>query len=146
VNHARRFLARTVVGLVLAGSFPGGASRAAEPLSFEGVWRNPRDNVHLELRPCGALLCGCVVWASEAAKKSARRISKTDLIGKQLMRDFSPGDGHIGRGKVFVPDLGLTFGGTAERLDAETIKARGCVVGNLICKSQLWTRISGPPA
>ena len=144
MSFARRFFAQVVACVLVAGGI--GEATAAEPMSFEGTWRNPRDNVHLELRPCGTYLCGYVVWASETAKMTARRVSKTELVGKQLMRDFSQGDGRIGHGKVFVPDLGMTFSGTAERLDANTIKAKGCVVGNLICKSQLWTRIDSPPA
>lgn len=145
MKPSRRGPGCIAAGLVFAATFCACAGQAADLTTFGGIWRNPRDNVHLELRPCGAYLCGYVVWASDAATTSTRRRSKTELVGKQLMRDFSPGDGRIGRGKVFVPDLGMTFSGTAERLDAHTIKARGCVVGNLICKSQLWTRIDSPP-
>lgn len=144
MTAAHRIAAPVLACIVLATSV--GVAGAAEPTSFEGVWRNSADTLHLELRPCGVYLCGYVVWASEAAKKSARRVSNTELVGQQLMRDFSRGDGRIGRGKVFAPDLGVTFGGTAERLDANTIKAKGCVFGNLICKSQLWTRIDGSPS
>ncbi len=109
--------------------------------TFDGVWRNPRDTVHLELRPCGAFICGHVIWATDAAKKAASRYSKNELVGQQLFRDFTLRDDGTARGKVFVPDLGLTFKGAAQHVNSDTIKVKGCVIGNMICKSQIWTRL-----
>jgi uncharacterized protein (DUF2147 family) len=34
-----------------------------------------------------------------------------------------------------------TFAGTAKLLDEERLEARGCVLGGLICKSQIWRRV-----
>lgn len=112
---------------------------------FSGVWRNPQDSVHLELHPCGENICGEVVWATDTARKAALRFSDRELVGQQLFRDFKQGEDRSARGKVFIPDLGLTFKGAARHLDSNTIKVKGCVVGNLICKSQVWTRLPEKP-
>jgi uncharacterized protein (DUF2147 family) len=111
--------------------------------AFNGTWRNPRDTVHLELHPCGAQICGIVIWASDASKKAAARFSKVDIVGQQLFRDFTVGEDGLARGKVYVPDLGMTFKGAAQHIDADTIKVKGCVIGNMICKSQVWKRLPG---
>ncbi len=130
---------------VLATAVLSAGALKAEPPSqgfvAEGVWRNPRDSVHIELKSCGEQVCGYVVWASERAKTVARRAGPIPLVGRQLMRDFVVGPDHIGRGKVLVPDLNATFSGTAERTGPNTLKARGCLLGGVLCKSQIWTRI-----
>src|ERR1700741_4531122 len=82
---------------------------AAEPDVF-GVWRNPKNTVHLEIKPCGASACGYVIWASAKAQADARKGSGKELIGMQLLRDFEHA-GRSWRGKVFVPDLNMTLGG-----------------------------------
>jgi len=97
--------------------------------------------VHIELKPCGNEICGVVIWASAKAEAASRKGSGKPLVGMQLMRNFVVGPDHIGRGKVFVPDLNNTFSGTAQQIDARTLRARGCLFANVLCKSQVWTRI-----
>ena len=106
-----------------------------------GVWRNPKNSVHLEIKNCGETACGVVIWASERAKADARKGGSANLVGLRLLRDFAPDKHGAWRGKVFVPDLNMTFSGAAEVLDAKTLRAKGCVLGGIICKSQTWTRV-----
>lgn len=145
-NRVMRFprilLALAAAGLATAANGAEGPSRELS----DGVWRNPQNSVHLRLQPCGDLTCGYVVWASAKAQAAARRGGTAELVGLQLLRDFPRMSGVMGRGKVFVPDLNATFAGTAERIDDRTLKATGCVIPNLICKSQVWTRIDTPPS
>ncbi len=143
MRSPRTFLALTVTLAAFASAAQGADSVEAFPA--EGVWRNPQDSVHLQLRPCGDQTCGFVVWANERARNAARRAGTGSLVGQQLLRDFPRTTGPVARGKVFVPDLNATFSGSARRLDDRTLKARGCVLGNLICKSQVWTRIDTAP-
>lgn len=109
-----------------------------------GVWRNPKNSVHLEIKDCGPATCGVVVWASPKAEADARKSGTDTLIGKQLLRDFEAQNNGSLKGRVWVPTLKVTLVGTAEIVDAKTMRAKGCVIGNFLCKSQLWTRIDGP--
>lgn len=106
-----------------------------------GVWRNPKNTVHVEVRPCGESVCGYVVWASEKARRDAREGGTPELVGTQLFRDFSPGKNGVWRGRVFVPDLGKVFSGSAERVGERALKARGCLFASVLCKSQVWVRV-----
>ena len=115
------------------------AAQASESL---GVWRNPKNSVHVEIRSCGAKTCGYVVWASEKAKRDAREGGTENLIGLQLFRDFEPRTNGVLHGRVFVPDLNRTFSGSAKFLDDNTLQAKGCFLGNLLCKTQIWRRVS----
>jgi len=128
------FVALTaLVGLASAPAYAGGEGH--------GVWRNPKDNVRVEIKSCGASTCGVVVYASPKAQADARKSGYDTLIGQQLLREFEPiGNGAM-RGKVFVPTLKVTLSGTAEFIDARTMRAKGCVLGRVLCKSQIWTRV-----
>lgn len=120
---------------------PGAAAQSAA----EGhVWRNPQDSVHVRIHPCGSGRCGTVVWANEKARADSARGGTPNLIGTQLFRDFRQTGPGSWSGKVFVPDLNRVFSGTGTLVDANHIVARGCLVASMGCRSQTWSRISGP--
>lgn len=118
-----------------------GVSNASAAEQFLGVWRNPKNSVHVEMRPCGTSLCGVVVWADDKAKADAAKGSEAPLIGSTLLRDFRQEKPDMWRGRVYVPDIGMTFSGTISIVDADHLKGRGCLLGRIACKSQMWTRV-----
>lgn len=121
-------------------------AQAADDTRGLGIWRNPKDNVRVEIKRCGPSTCGVVVYASPKAQADARKSGYDTLIGQQLLRDFEPiGNGSM-RGKVFVPTLKVTLSGTAEFVDTRTMRAKGCVLGRVLCKSQIWTRVDSVSA
>jgi uncharacterized protein (DUF2147 family) len=132
--------------LFAAATVLGAASASAAPLAVapEGVWRNPKDSVHIALKPCNGQICGYVIWASPKAEAAAAKGGTPKLVGAQLLRGFVVDDAGVGRGKVFVPDLNATFGGSAQLIDARTLRAKGCLFANVLCKTQIWTRIDTP--
>ena len=138
-------LAALVAALGMAAvSAPAYAAEGGDIARSYGVWRNPHNTVHLEIKDCGPSTCGVVVWASAKAEADARKAGADTLIGKQLLRDFeSQRDGSL-KGRVWVPTLKVTLVGSADIIDPRTMRARGCVIGNFLCKSQLWTRIDSP--
>ncbi|ODT88655.1 DUF2147 domain-containing protein [Phenylobacterium sp. SCN 70-31] len=134
---------RTLISTALAAvALATPAASAAQPSGVEGVWRNPKNSVHIRIQPCGEHLCGYVVWATEDAKEDARKGGTANLVGSQLLRNFSPSKSGSWRGRVFVPDLNATFSGSAQLVDENTLRARGCLIAGLGCKSQNWKRIS----
>lgn len=111
-------------------------------VSSTSEWRNPKDSVRIRLSPCGQdRVCGIVTWASDKAKEDARRGGTEQLVGTNLFRNFqrvSPGQY---KGHVFVPDMNRTFSGHME-IKGDSMIGKGCVLAGLICKQQVWTRIS----
>lgn len=123
----------------LSAALPATAQDA--PFTY-GVWRNPKNSVHVEIKPCGGgRACGNVVWATPEAQADARKGGTPNLIGLQLLRDFQLQKNGSWKGRVFVPDLNMTFSGTADFPDATTMKAKGCLIGGFLCKSQTWRRV-----
>ena len=129
--------------VLAAAVFAGPAAWAqgtADSLSG-GVWRNPKNSVHVDIRPCGDAICGYVVWASPKAQADAKKGGTDKLIGLQVLRNFTQVKPGSWKGRVYVPDLNATFSGTADLMDAGTLKARGCLFAGIGCKTQLWKKV-----
>lgn len=127
--------------LLLAAPLPLATAVAQQPALSAGTWRNPANSVHIEARPCGDDMCGVVVWANDKAVADARKGSPDPLVGAQLFRDFVEEEPGIWRGRVFVPDIGQSFTGRVTVLDHNRLEARGCLVGRVGCRSQIWSRV-----
>ena len=140
----KRFLAGVGALLIAAMAVQGTAEAAAAAAATQqpvGVWRNPKNSVHIRIQPCGDDVCGTVVWASERAREKARKAGTANLVGRQLLQDFrSEGPGAWG-GRVFVPDMGRTVSGRLHKAGPNAVVASGCLLGRVLCKSQKWTRI-----
>ena len=134
-------LARALALAVLLAGFGVEARADGPPFPF-GIWRNAKDTVHVDVRPCGSLACGYVIWATPKALADAKKGGGPELLGSQLLKDFTPLGDDVWRGKVFVPDLGMTFSGTARPVDGDGLKARGCLVAGVVCRSLIWRRIA----
>lgn len=136
-----RFLS-AALALLLGVAFA--APSFAAPALY-GVWRNPKNSVHVQIRDCETGACGYVVWASDNARADAREGSGKELIGMRLFHSFTQDANQNWRGRVYVPDLNKTFSGSARLSDNNTLKARGCLIGNVLCKAQSWTRVGEAP-
>lgn len=134
-----RMLAMAIGALTL---MPAAAIAGGDSATTAGsAWRNPSNSVHIRLTPCGDKICGKVIWASEKAKADARRGGTDHLVGANLFREFRevrPGEY---KGRVFVPDLNRTFSGQM-KLQGDRMIGKGCVLAGVICKQQVWQRIS----
>ena len=135
-----RFFAAAAAASFAVSSFAGTAD--AQTQQPTGVWRNPRNSVHVRIQPCGRDMCGIVVWASARAQQKARAAGTRSLIGAQLFRQFRPQAGGVWGGRVFVPDLARTVAGTLRVRSPNAVEASGCTLGGIVCRSQTWTRVS----
>lgn len=86
-------------------------------------------------------MCGVVVWANEKAKADAQRGGTAEIEGLILFRDFVPERDGVWRGRVFVPDIGRTFSGTITVQEDGSLLGRGCLLGGVGCRSQVWTKV-----
>lgn len=132
-----------ILGLAFASAQEAWAADLSPPRAGDiyGVWSNPKGSVHIEIKPCGDGTCGNVVWANAEAQADVRKGSNRELVGMQLLRDFSPSGPVDWKGRVFVPDLNMTFSGQVRLLDRASLRAKGCLLPNFLCKSQVWTRV-----
>ena len=116
------------------------AMAVAADAPIEGKWKNPSGSVVVAIEPCGGAWCGTVTSASDGAKADARRGGTATLIGTRLMTGFKPAGGGRWRGRLFIPDMNHRSNAELRIAGANQLKVTGCMVGRMICKSQMWTR------
>ena len=128
----KRAAVQLVVGIVAFCSCPAGQA------AVRGKWINPSKSVIIDIAPCGHVLCGTVVWASEKAKKDASKGTTKPLVGTTLLTGMKHSSAHVWKGKIFVPDQNMHASAKLRPEGATHLKVSGCVA--FICKSQVWTK------
>lgn len=106
------------------------------------VWANPSNSVHIRFASCGDDVCGTVVWANEKAIADTRKGGGTELVGTQIFRGLRQVKPRVWKGKVYVPDIRRTFGGTVTLDGNDRLIGKGCLIAGIGCKSQVWKRVS----
>jgi len=120
--------------LTVLGAVP---ALAADPAV--GLWQTEPDREdlisHIEVRPCGANLCGKILAAFDANGQKVM----TKNIGKELFWDMAPsGGGAYGGGTVWVPLLNVQAAATMQ-LAGNILKVRACK--GPVCDGQVWNRV-----
>jgi uncharacterized protein (DUF2147 family) len=124
-------IAAALLGLALATP-----ADARSPI--EGRW--DRKDMQIDIKPCGASLCGTVVSASPKQKARAQNGSDTNLIGATLIRQIQPAGKNLYRARVFLPDRNIHATGKIRQLNPNRLAVSGCVLA-VICKSTHWDRV-----
>ncbi len=134
-------VSRITIALAAAFAVFAGQAVTAQGPGVEGVWSNPKGSVQVKTGTCGGKLCGVVVYASQKAQADAKKAGAQPLIGTTLLRGYRANGSAQWAGEVYVPDRKASYYSTIQLVDAQTLKVSGCVLGGLICKSQLWHRV-----
>ncbi len=122
-----------------------GAARAASPV--EGFWRTAEGDGLVEIKPCGATLCGYLVDhaklktnAGAMDEMNANPAMRTrPMMDMLLLASFKGGPQSWTDGKIYNPENGKTYAGDLRLLDPLRLKVTGCLVRPL-CGSQVWRR------
>ncbi|MDB4558686.1 DUF2147 domain-containing protein [Amylibacter sp.] len=110
---------------------------AADPVI--GLWKTEPDRKnltsHIQIRQCGANLCGKIVKAFDPTGKEV----KTKNVGKELFWNVQPvGNGIYKDGTVIVPLLNVKAKADMQ-LIGRKLKVTGCK--GVVCDGQTWTRL-----
>lgn len=132
-------LSTLLLTLVLCAS---GAARAQEPNDLVlGTWRAPNNTLQVHTTRCGELLCGTVVWASQKAIDDAKSGGMNKLVGTDLFQNYRATGPGMWTGQVLIPKQGRTFLSKIVQQGPDKILISGCILGGLICRTQVWTRL-----
>jgi uncharacterized protein (DUF2147 family) len=126
--------------IILAAVIPAAASAQAP---VEGLWKNPSGTAIIAIAPCGNVLCGKVVWASErgqreVSKTTPRVVGTTVLTGLRFTRNRWTGS-------LYIPDDNIHVSARLQPLGNRQLKLTGCAFAGLFCRSQIWTRADALP-
>ena len=119
------------------------AAQAATPAPIEGRWRSPGGNSIIDVAPCGDSWCGTVAWASAKGKRDAAKAT-SQLVGTQILTDVKPAGEGRWNGRLFIPDRNMRVTAKLQMGPGGELKVSGCLAGKSLCKSQLWSPVTGP--
>lgn len=144
---------RLIFGLGLLGALATSGANAASDPAF-GRWVVENGKAVIEIAPCGQNACGQLVWLQNPL--TANGETKRDLENPDPGKRFRPlcrlqlltglrqtGPGMWEDGEIYSTRDGRTFGFQIERVEGETLVARGFLGIALLGKTQRWTRDDG---
>lgn len=129
-----------IAALLLLAAAPAPVPAIDPYAAILGTWHNPKNSVAVKTGRCGDALCGWVTRASDKAKTDVSSKGYPPLIGTALLRSYKASGKGRWSGQIYVPDMGRAFGSTVTMIDADTLNVKGCLIGGMLCKSQIWRR------
>lgn len=106
------------------------ASAASDPT---GIWMNDTGRGAIEIKHCGDMLCGNVVWVKNATDAQG--------CGKQIIGNVaSVGGGRWDNGWIYSPERGRKYSVELTPLDNGTLRVTGYAGLKFLSKTMIWTR------
>jgi uncharacterized protein (DUF2147 family) len=121
--------AALAVGLLAAAP----AFAASDP---SGVWLNDTGRGAIEIKPCGASLCGNVVWVKDPT-------SDAKGCGRQIIGDLVSTGGGVWGGDnawIYSPEKKKNYNVEVTPLSDGTLKVKGYAGLSFLSKTMIWTK------
>jgi uncharacterized protein (DUF2147 family) len=111
---------------------------AAEP---NGDWFTNERKAVVRVAPCGAQMCGNIVWTARPGFDShnpdpAKR--NRSVIGMQIF-SMKPAGPNRWDGEIYNGEDGKTYSGHIQLVSANVLRIEGCVMG-FLCGGENWAR------
>lgn len=121
---------------------------SAAPQPIDGTWLTEDGRSRIALEPCGARVCGKIIWLKEPNDPAGRPLTDKQnpdparrgrpILGLPLFPGLAP-DGDHWAGEVYNADDGKSYDVTLERTGPGTLKIEGCLLA-ILCKGETWTK------
>jgi uncharacterized protein (DUF2147 family) len=127
------------------------AAPAAQAASVDGDWLTPMGGAKVHIAPCGAAVCGTIVWLKNPNDKTGQprrddhnpdpALKTRPVMGIQILHGLKPvaADRWTG-GTIYNPGDGKTYDSKITLQPDGSLKVEGCF--SIVCKAQGWTRPS----
>jgi uncharacterized protein (DUF2147 family) len=124
------------------------AANAADP---SGIWHTQGQLAQVQIKKCAADLCGTIIALKDPIDPATGKpqtdsenedAAKRDrpVIGIQVVIGMKPAGASKWSGVLYSPEEGKTVSGNLVLKDANTLSVEGCLLGGLLCRSEIWTR------
>ena len=125
----RQFFGPAALVAALVVGTPAFAAASADPT---GVWINDTGRGAVEIKPCGAGLCGHVVWVKDQNNSGG--------CGRQIIGDAAPvGAGTWDNGWIYSPEKKKKYD-VELSMNGDKLKVKGYAGTKLFSKTMIWTR------
>ncbi|WP_297109023.1 DUF2147 domain-containing protein [uncultured Devosia sp.] len=139
-----------------------GAAAASAQTPIEGVWRTALlSEVTIAVCPegyCGYLsrivvpegmLSGAEAEAAAAMapedffdyRNKDPELRDRPMLGLQILTLWQGNQPYIFDGEIYNPEDGNTYSGYVEMIGPDTARLNGCVLFNVVCRGEEWTRV-----
>jgi uncharacterized protein (DUF2147 family)/peroxiredoxin len=128
--------------LLLFGLAGAPAARAA---SVEGRWLTASGNAEVEIKPCGAALCGTIVriLQNRSMADPSRSLGDKPGLGLVVLSNFLPaGDGSF-EGFIYDREAVQTYRCSLSLDPDGQLVVRGYLGWSVFGRTQRWTRVAG---
>jgi uncharacterized protein (DUF2147 family) len=116
----------------------------ASAQDVSGNWLTASGETRVRIAPCGANVCGTIVWTKNAGAKDENNpnaaLKSRNLVGVNMI-SMKPDGNRKWSGTLYNPQDGKTYSGSLTQNDANSLSLSGCVAG-IFCRSQTWTRVN----
>lgn len=165
-----RLAAALLFAAIVQAAAAAPASTAADPSAHtspvEGVWLTAAKS-EMTVTACPEGYCGSITKIvvpddiykqNKAAIDAMGATSFTDqmnkdpnlrnrpILGLQILTLHKGDKPKIFDGQIYNPQDGNTYSGYVEVLGVNKIRLNGCILYNIICKGEDWTRVPQPEA
>ncbi len=128
--RAVKFIIPAIAAFTLIPAVFESASAASDPT---GIWMNDTGRGAVEIKQCGANLCGHVVWVKSASDASG--------CGKPVIGDVAPvGGGRWDNGWIYSPERGRKYDVELTPLANGNLKVVGYAGMKFLSKTMIWKR------
>lgn len=131
--------------LMVAAGLSGVHPALADPMNdMMGRWRDSDGESQIAIVRCGSALCGRIAWLKQPRfddHNPDARLRSRSLVGVKVLMGFAPDSDGVLVGSGYNPVDGRIYRTTLELKSPNSLTVRGCVLGNLLCDDDVWTRV-----
>lgn len=141
------------LGVIVGAAFVGGRADAQTEPPLSGVWLDEEGKARIEVKSCGAELCGNIVWLKQPLDPNgkpwtdalnpdkAKRVRP--VCGLQIIGGLKPAANGLWQGGwIYDPEEGKSFDVELSLQDPNTLKVFGYAGVRLLSETMLWKRQS----
>ena len=131
------------IALLLCFSNAFAQEKQILPDDITGLYWSPKKDAKIEIYKKGGHYFGRSVWVANPGKDTKNpnsALQKRDLLGVELLTNFSFDDGTYSDGKIYDPESGKTYD-CKMTLAGDKLKVRGYVGISLFGRTEIFERI-----
>ena len=145
------------LGMVAGAAYFAVPAASQGAVTVTGLWLDDEGKAGIEVKPCGAELCGAIVWLKTPLDPKGqpwKDILNPDtgkrarqVCGLQVIGGLKAGDKGLWQdGWVYDPEEGKTFSVELSLKDANTLTVFGYAGVRLLGETLLWKRLPADSA
>jgi uncharacterized protein (DUF2147 family) len=118
-------------------------TKLVSPEEITGLYWSPKKDAKIEIYKKGERYFGKSVWVATPRKDTenpSESLRKRDVLGIELLTNFSYNDGTYTDGKIYDPESGKTYDCKMSLVGAN-LKVRGYVGISLFGRTEIFERI-----